>query len=174
LRAWIEADILYLHADDVPSYKKNGSMVRNSYFWALRSIAAQSPMGKAWEFETAVWYALQRMLSNFMDSGYLGTRETQLEFREDAIAPSLLHPIATWIAAEVFDAEPEADPEPEPRSYFDAPDEEEDDHAPSPGLGQSGFHRGKPAKQSFRRKAKHRPEPEERPSPPYSSYIKKP
>lgn len=167
LRTWIEGDILYLHADDVPSYKKQGSIVRNSFFWALRSIAAQSPMGKAWEFETAVWFALQRMLTNFTDSGYLGTRETQLEFREDALIPRLLQTMATWIPAAEFDAEPE----PDPRPYFD---DDSEDEAASSGVGEfTGSSAPKRKKSSFQRKAKKRPEPEERPAPPYSSYIKK-
>lgn len=109
MRAWIDSDILHLHPDDVPPYKKRGSMVRNSYFWALRSIAARSPFGKAWEFEEAVWFALGRMLASFMDSGYLGTQETQLEFCQDAVIPAVLQPMATWIDAELFAAEAEAD-----------------------------------------------------------------
>ncbi len=168
MRTWIEDDILYLHADDVPSYQKKGSIVRNSFFWALRSIAAQSPMGKVWEFETAVWFALQRMLTNFTDSGYLGTRETQLEFREDFVIPKLLQTIATWIPAAEFDSEAE----PEPCQYFDNDGEEETESA-----GVARLHRSKTQKRkkksSFQRKAKQRPEPEERPAPPYSSYIKK-
>ncbi len=165
LRSWIEEDILYIHADDVPTYKKKGSIVRNSFFWALRSIAAQAPMGKAWEFETAVWFALQRMLTNFTDSGYLGTRETQLEFREDAVIPKLLQTMATWIPQAAFDDEPE----PEPRQYF----EDDGDAAESASGGRWTKTAQKRQKSSFQRKAKKRQPPEERPSPPYSSYIKK-
>lgn len=168
MRSWIEEDILYLHGDDVPAYKKQGSIVRNSFFWALRSIAAQSPMGKAWEFETAVWFALQRMLTHFTDSGYLGTRETQLEFREDVVIPRLLQTMATWIPAADFDAEPE----PEPRQYFESQDGDEATESLSAG-GFSSSSSQKRKKSSFQRKAKKRPEPEERPAPPYSSYIKK-
>ena len=166
MRSWIEEDILYIHADDVPTYKKRGSIVRNSFFWALRSISAQSPMGKAWEFETAVWFALQRMLTNFTDSGYLGTRETQLEFREDAVIPKLLQAMATWISKAEFDYEPE----PEPRQYFD--DDGEDEAEPGMG-GLNSANTKKRKWSSFQRKAKQRPAPEERPAPPYSSYIKK-
>lgn len=167
LRAWIDEDILYLHADDVPTYKKQGSIVRNSFFWALRSIAAQSPMGKAWEFETAVWFALQRMLTNFTDSGYLSTRETQLEFREDEPIPALLQTMATWVPSTEFD------PEPEPSPYLD---DEPDESLPSALAGPGEKERRQQNRQkrsAFKRKVKRRPEREERPTPPYSSYIKK-
>lgn len=167
MRSWIEEDILYIHADDVPTYKKQGSIVRNSFFWALRSISAQSPMGKDWEFETAVWFALQRMLTNFTDSGYLGTRETQLEFREDAVIPKLLQTMATWIPKAEFDHEPE----PEPRQYFD--EYGEDGAEPSSEGRLNSANAKKRKRSSFQRKAKQRPAPEERPAPPYSSYIKK-
>jgi len=30
--------VVFLNHEDVPSFKKGGSMVRNSYFWALRSV----------------------------------------------------------------------------------------------------------------------------------------
>lgn len=169
LRSWIEEDMLYLHPDDVPTYQKKGSIVRNSFFWALRSIAAQSPMGKAWEFERAVWFALQRMLMTFTDSGYLGTRETQLEFREDDTIPALLQTMATWIPAAEFDPEPE----PEPAHYWE---DEPDDSLPSALAGPSDTEIKKSNRQkrsSFKRKVNKRPEPEERPAPPYSSYIKK-
>ena len=169
MRTWIEEDILYIHADDVPAYKKQGSIVRNSFFWALRSIAAQSSMGKAWEFETAVWFALQRMLTNFTDSGYLGTRETQLEFREDETIPALLQTMATWIPAVEFDPEPE----PESSRYLD---DEPDESLPSAlaGPGEKELiKRNRQKRSAFKRKVKQRPEREERPTPPYSSYIKK-
>lgn len=173
LRSWIETDILYIHADDVPTYKKKGSIVRNSFFWALRSIAVQSPMGKAWEFETAVWFALQRMLTNFTDSGYLGTRETQLEFREDAVIPKLLQTMGTWIPAAEFDDELDS----KQHQYFDNGCEEtgceetDGDSTEVGPLNRARTRRRKPS--SLQRKAKQRPQPEERPSPPYSSYIKK-
>jgi hypothetical protein len=97
MRAKIKDDILYLHAEDVPPYKKAGSVVRNSYFWALRSIAARSVRDRDWEYEVEVWYALARMLSSFMESGYLGLRETQLEFEPDSEIPPLLRSVSTWI-----------------------------------------------------------------------------
>ncbi len=103
MRAWIDNEVLYLHADDVPFYKKKGSVVRNSYFWALRSISARSPYDKPWEFESEVWFALQRMLTSFLGSGYLGLRETQLEFLDGAEAPEVLRTVATWIPS--FDPE---------------------------------------------------------------------
>ncbi|MFM2028138.1 MAG: hypothetical protein RLZZ339_2855, partial [Cyanobacteriota bacterium] len=37
MRAIAKDDILYIHHEDVPVYKKGGSVVRNSYFWALKS-----------------------------------------------------------------------------------------------------------------------------------------
>lgn len=113
MRAWIESDILYLHPDDVPSFQKRGSVVRNSYFWALRAIAARAHLGKPWEFEAAVWFALQRLLTSFMDSGYLATRETQLEFRENDTIPVVLQTMATWMAAELFEAECASDAPPQ-------------------------------------------------------------
>jgi hypothetical protein len=97
VRARIEDEILYLHQEDVPSYQKTGSVVRNSYFWALRSIAAQSRRNRDWEYEAEVWLALQRMLLTFAESGYLGLRETQLEFPvTQGEIPALLRPVATW------------------------------------------------------------------------------
>jgi hypothetical protein len=97
MRARIDNDILYLHAEDVPVYKKTGSIVRNSYFWALRSIAVRSVRDREWEYEIEVWYALARMLTFFTESGYLGLRETQLEFAPDGEIPPLLRSAATWL-----------------------------------------------------------------------------
>lgn len=96
MRARIEQQILFIHQEDVPSYKKSGSVVRNSYFWALRSIAAQAHRSRDWEYDADVWLALQRMLLSFMESGYLGIRETQLEFAPDQEIPAVLKPVATW------------------------------------------------------------------------------
>ncbi|MBE9076671.1 hypothetical protein IQ241_05060 [Romeria aff. gracilis LEGE 07310] len=98
MRARIDSPVLFLTYDDVPPYKKQGSMVRNSYFWALRSIADRSPFGKDWEFEERVWLALTRMLTAFAESGYLGYRETVLEFPPDDPIPPVLKPVATWRA----------------------------------------------------------------------------
>jgi hypothetical protein len=97
MRVLIDNDVLYIHHEDVPQYKKTGSVVRNTYFWALRSISARSPFDKDWEYESEVWFALQRMLDSFAASGYLGLRETQLEFPEDATIPAVLRPVSTWL-----------------------------------------------------------------------------
>jgi hypothetical protein len=97
VRARIEDEILFLHQEDVPPFKKGGSVVRNSFFWALRSIAAQSSRYKDWEYDAEVWLALQRMLLSFSESGYLGLRETILEFPQtQGEIPAVLRPIATW------------------------------------------------------------------------------
>ncbi|MEB3294854.1 MAG: hypothetical protein VKJ24_16990 [Synechococcales bacterium] len=97
MRARIENDILYLHSEDVPFYKKGGSVVRNSLFWAMRSIAGRADRDRDWEFEVEVWFALARMLQSFMESGYLGLQDTQLEFEPDAEIPSLLRSVSTWL-----------------------------------------------------------------------------
>ncbi|MER3478583.1 MAG: hypothetical protein C4287_21620, partial [Leptolyngbya sp. ERB_1_2] len=67
MRARIESEILYLHHEDVPPFKKGGSVVRNSYFWALKSIAGRANRGRDWEYEPEVWFALQRMLLSFAE-----------------------------------------------------------------------------------------------------------
>jgi hypothetical protein len=100
MRARIHQQILYLHQDDVPSYKKSGSVVRNSYFWALRSIADRALFNQDWEFADQVWPALARMATSFAESGYLGYRETVLEFEDDAIIPEALRPVGTWVGPE--------------------------------------------------------------------------
>jgi hypothetical protein len=97
VRAKVIDQVLYIHHEDVPPYKKTGSVVRNTYFWALQSIAVRAYRDRDWEFDAEVWVALERMLSHFMASGYLGLRETQLEFDPDATIPPLLKPVATWI-----------------------------------------------------------------------------
>jgi hypothetical protein len=96
MRVRLADQILYIHVEDVPTYKKNGSVVRNSYFWALRSIAVQARRGREWEFDAEVWVALQRMLLSFSESGYLGLSETLLEFPSGAEIPRSLKPVATW------------------------------------------------------------------------------
>lgn len=98
MRARIENQVVFIHADDVPFYKKKGSVVRNTYFWALRSIAGRSPREGDWEYESEVWLALQRLLLSFAESGYLGLRETQLEFHPDDSIPSILKPVSTWLS----------------------------------------------------------------------------
>ncbi|MEM9907307.1 MAG: hypothetical protein AAF921_20020, partial [Cyanobacteria bacterium P01_D01_bin.44] len=96
MRATVENGVLLIRHADVPPYKKKGSVVRNSYFWALRSIADRAPFDKDWEFDETVWIALARMLMSFTESGYLGYSETILEFDPaETIAP-ILKPIATW------------------------------------------------------------------------------
>jgi hypothetical protein len=97
MRARIQDEILYLHHEDVPPFKKGGSVVRNSYFWALKSIAGRASRGRDWEYEPEVWFALQRMLLSFAESGYLGLSETTLEFDESADIPTVLRSISTWV-----------------------------------------------------------------------------
>ncbi|MGB3613537.1 MAG: hypothetical protein WBA10_07050 [Elainellaceae cyanobacterium] len=70
--------------------------MRNSYFWALRSIAGRANRGRAWEFESDVWLALQRMLLSFGESRYLGLREIMLEFPADHEIPGVLKAVSTW------------------------------------------------------------------------------
>lgn len=95
MKAYIKDDILYLHAEDVPPYKKGGSVVRNSYFWALKSISCYAPRGKDWEFDEGVWFALKRMLLSFTESGYLGYSETILEFDVNSEIPDVLRSVST-------------------------------------------------------------------------------
>lgn len=112
MRSRTHQQILFLHQNDVPHYQKKGSVVRNSYFWALRSIADYAGFNKDWEFADEVWPALCRMLGSFAEAGYLYTRETQLEFALDDEVPPVLKPVATWVdfaeieAAEADAAEP--------------------------------------------------------------------
>lgn len=100
MRARIDPPILYLHQDDVPHYKKSGSVVRNSFFWALKSIADRASFNHDWEFADEVWPALTRMLTSFAEAGYLGYCETILEFDEGEAIPAVLKPMATWAAPE--------------------------------------------------------------------------
>jgi hypothetical protein len=97
MRARVEDHILFIHFEDVPQYKKNGSIVRNSYFWALRSIAVHTQRSQNWEYDDEVWSALQRMLLSFSAAGYLSLQETQLEFPAGVEIPALLRPVSTWI-----------------------------------------------------------------------------
>ncbi|MCW6037373.1 hypothetical protein K4A83_13980 [Spirulina subsalsa FACHB-351] len=96
MRATLEDNILLIHAEDVPPYKKGGSVVRNSYFWALKSISCYAPRGGNWEFDRPVWVALNRMLLSFAQSGYLGISETALEFPSDVIIPPELRDVSSW------------------------------------------------------------------------------
>jgi len=96
MRARTDQQILYLHHEDVPAYSKGKSVVRNTYFWALRSIADQARYDQDWEFADLVWPALTRMLESFMASGYLPYRATNLEFDLDQPIPEVLRPVSTW------------------------------------------------------------------------------
>jgi hypothetical protein len=100
MRVYLQQQVLFLHQDDVPRYKKSGSVVRNSYFWALRSIADRALFNQDWEFADEVWPALVRMLTSFAESGYLGYVETVLEFAEGTEIPVILKPVATWALPE--------------------------------------------------------------------------
>lgn len=97
MRARLDQDLLIIHSDDLPKFKKGGSVVRNSYFWAMRAIAGHAPRYGDWEYEVEVWLALKRVLLAFQESGYLGLRETQLEFSADFYdIPPLLKSVSTW------------------------------------------------------------------------------
>jgi hypothetical protein len=96
MRARIDNGILFLNHEDLPEYKKGGSVVRNSYFWALRSIAGKASRYSDWEYEPEVWLALARMLLSFTESGYLGFRETALEFPTGEEIPAVLRDVSTW------------------------------------------------------------------------------
>ena len=97
MKVILKDDILFINYDDLPPYKKGGSVVRNSYFWALKSIACYTSRNKDWEYDPVVWVALSRMLLAFAESGYLGDRETMLEFSEDTIIPDELRSVSTWL-----------------------------------------------------------------------------
>lgn len=101
MHCYIDLPVLFLHQDDVPPYKPRGAIVRNSYFWALRSIADDARRNQNWAFDESVWVALCRMLLSFHASGYLGDRETLLEFPPEADIPDALRPVSTWAAEEV-------------------------------------------------------------------------
>jgi hypothetical protein len=97
MRVTLKDDILIVHHEDVPSYKKGGSIVRNSYFWALKSISCYAPKGGNWEFDRDVWVALARILISFTQSGYLGNAETCLEFPDDVPIPEVLRSVASYL-----------------------------------------------------------------------------
>jgi hypothetical protein len=77
VRARIDSQIIFLHQEDVPPFKKGGSVVRNNYFWALRAIAAHAPRHGDWEYDAEVWLALRRVLVAFQESGYLGLSDSR-------------------------------------------------------------------------------------------------
>ncbi len=95
MKVYLQDNILYIHKDDLPQYKKGGSVVRNSYFWALKSIACYTAKEKDWEFDADVWIALSRMLLAFTESGYLGFSETVLEFDSESPIPAVLRSVST-------------------------------------------------------------------------------
>jgi len=97
MRVQLHNDILLINYEDLPPYKKGGSVVRNSYFWALKSIACYTPRNKDWEYDPEVWLALERMLTSFTESGYLGDRETCLEFPENTPIPNQLRAVASYL-----------------------------------------------------------------------------
>jgi hypothetical protein len=97
MKVYLKDEILIVNSEDLPSYKKGGSIVRNSYFWALKSIACYSGKGCDWEFDREVWIALSRMLLAFSQSGYLGGSETVLEFPADTQIPEELRSVSTWL-----------------------------------------------------------------------------
>ncbi len=111
MRVRIDNDVLFIRNEDVPPFKKKGPIVRNSYFWALKSIADRAPFTKEWEFEQRVWIALTRMLTSFAESGYLGLRETQLEFEPDDEIPDALRSMATWYDPADYTGEEDEAPE---------------------------------------------------------------
>ena len=76
MKVFIKDDIIAINYEDLPSYKKGGSIVRNSFFWALKSISCYAPRDRDWEFDQDVWVALSRMLLSFSSSGYLKDYET--------------------------------------------------------------------------------------------------
>lgn len=96
MRVKIEDNILFIAYEDLPPYKKGGSVVRNSYFWALKSIACFTSRNKDWEYDPEVWVALSRMLLSFTESGYLGDRETSLEFSTDTAIPEQLRSVSSY------------------------------------------------------------------------------
>lgn len=109
MRAKLENGVIYLHRDDVPQYKKKGSVVRNTFFWALQSIAGRARFDTDWEFESEVWIALGRMLMHFTESGYLGYSETTLEFPYETEIPSAVKEVATWSSVNDEDDQVDAD-----------------------------------------------------------------
>lgn len=97
MKVYIKDNILYVEHEDLPCYKKGGSLVRNNFFWALKSISCYSPSSKDWEFDQEVWIALNRMLLFFTNSGYLGFSETILEFNSDIPIPEMLRSVSTYL-----------------------------------------------------------------------------
>ena len=97
MKVFLEDNVLLVDKDHVPVFKKGGSVVRNSYFWALKSIACYAPRQGNWEFDEEVWVALARMLISFTESGYLGHSETCLEFPDDLPIPPVLRSVSGYL-----------------------------------------------------------------------------
>jgi hypothetical protein len=97
MKVSLQEDVISIERTDLPEFKKGGSVVRNSYFWALKSIACHGGRNCNWEFDREVWVALARMLISFSASGYLGYSETILEFSDDTPIPDVLRAVATQI-----------------------------------------------------------------------------
>ncbi len=97
MRVKLPDSILLINYEDLPEYKKGGSVVRNSYFWALKSIACFTPRNQDWEYDPEVWVALARMLTSFSESGYLGFQETWLEFPENTPIPDELRFVSSYL-----------------------------------------------------------------------------
>ncbi|MBE9045651.1 hypothetical protein IQ255_14760 [Pleurocapsales cyanobacterium LEGE 10410] len=97
MRVKLQDDILLINSEDLPPYKKGGSVVRNSYFWALKSIACFASRQRDWEYDREVWLALSRMLISFTESGYLSDRETTLEFPEHTPIPDELRSVSSYL-----------------------------------------------------------------------------
>ena len=97
MRVKLQDNILLINNEDLPAYKKGGSVVRNSYFWALKSIACFTSRQGDWEYDREVWIALARMLTSFTESGYLSDRETFLEFSEDTPIPDELRSVSSYL-----------------------------------------------------------------------------
>ena len=97
MRVKLPDSILLINYEDLPAYKKGGSVVRNSYFWALKSIACFTPRNQDWEYDPEVWVALARMLTSFSESGYLGIQETWLEFPENTPIPDELRFVSSYL-----------------------------------------------------------------------------
>jgi hypothetical protein len=95
MKVYLKENILCIKNEDLPPYKKGGSIVRNSYFWALKSISCHSRKGADWEFDEVVWVALSRVLVSFTTSGYLKFSETILEFDPDSLIPDSLRSVST-------------------------------------------------------------------------------
>jgi hypothetical protein len=97
MKVTIRDRILIINYEDLPTFKKGGAVVRNSYFWALKSISCYAPRNGDWEYDEEVWIALSRMLLSFSQSGYLGLSETLLEFSQDTQIPEQLRSVSTWL-----------------------------------------------------------------------------